>query len=194
MKILKVNKNSSYLDVINEGIDVLTDGGVVLYPTDTVYGLGANIFNKAAVRKVYDIKKRSYSKPLSILVSDIKAIKHVAEINAEYMDIIEKYLPGPYTLILRKKSIVPYYVTANLIHVGIRIPENKIARGLSEIFPITTTSANLSNQEILDTPSKIIKQLDADIDLVIDVGRLDSNKPSTLIDLTKNKVKILSRK
>ena len=109
MKILKTSIDCLDEKIINEAINVLTDGGVVLYPTDTVYGLGANIFDKYAVRRVYSIKQRSLLKPFSILVKDIEAINLVAKVSLAQKEILNKYLPGPYTFILNKTAYLNKY-------------------------------------------------------------------------------------
>ncbi len=184
MKILKTNQNEVDKKVIDEAVKVLADGGVILYPTDTVYGLGANIFNRKAVKKVYNIKKRSYLKPVSLLVSSKDAIPLVSKVSLNQLNFIDKYLPGPYTFILKKSKIVPRHLTSGSVNVGVRVPKSEIACSLAKIFPITTTSANLSNKDTLDTPEEILKQLGCEVDLIIDVGPLKSGNPSTIIDLT----------
>ena len=184
MKILKTNQNEVDKKVIDEAVKVLADGGVILYPTDTVYGLGANIFNRKAVRKVYNIKKRSYLKPISLLVSSKDAIPLVSKASLNELNFIDKYLPGPYTFILKKSKIVPRHLTSGSANVGVRVPKSEIACSLAKIFPITTTSANLSNKDTLDTPEEILKQLGCEVDLIIDVGPLKFGNPSTIIDLT----------
>lgn len=184
MKILKTNQNEVDKNVIDEAVKVLADGGVILYPTDTVYGLGANIFNRKAVKKVYNIKKRSYLKPISLLVSSKDAIPLVSKASLNQLNFIDKYLPGPYTFILKKSKIVPRHLTSGSVNVGVRVPKSEIACSLAKIFPITTTSANLSNKDTLDTPEEILKQLGCEVDLIIDVGPLNSGNPSTIIDLT----------
>lgn len=184
MKILKTNQNEVDKKVIDEAVKVLADGGVILYPTDTVYGLGANIFNRKAVRKVYNIKKRSYLKPVSLLVSSKDAIPLVSKASLNQLNFIDKYLPGPYTFILKKSKIVPRHLTSGSANVGVRVPKSEIACSLAKIFPITTTSANLSNKDTLDTPEEILKQLGCEVDLIIDVGPLKFGNPSTIIDLT----------
>lgn len=184
MKILKTNQNEVDKNVIDEAVKVLADGGVILYPTDTVYGLGANIFNRKAVKKVYNIKKRSYLKPVSLLVSSKDAIPLVSKASLNQLNFIDKYLPGPYTFILKKSKIVPRHLTSGSDNVGVRVPKSEIACSLAKIFPITTTSANLSNKDTLDTPEEILKQLGCEVDLIIDVGPLKFGNPSTIIDLT----------
>ena len=174
------------MDLIGEAIDIMADGGVILYPTDTVYGLGANIFNNDAVKRIYEIKKRDSSKPLSVLVEDMESMELIADLNKSSREIINKWLPGPFTFILNKRKIVSPYVSASS-KVGVRIPDYRIARALASLFPITTTSANLTNEDTLSNPQDILKQLGNDIDLVIDVGSLDNAKPSTVIDLSTSK-------
>lgn len=193
MKVLKTSIDKVDENVISKAINVLADGGVILYPTDTVYGLGANIFDNSAVRRVFEIKKRSFLKPLSILVSDVETIDLVAKISLGQKNTMESYLPGPYTFILNKQKIVPRYITGGLINVGVRVPDCELACRLASIFPITTTSANISDDEVLSNPHEILEQLDCEVDLVIDVGDLNSGKSSTIIDLTAFKPKIIRK-
>jgi len=193
MKVLKTSIDKVDENVISKAINVLADGGVILYPTDTVYGLGANIFDNSAVRRVFEIKKRSFLKPLSILVSDVETIDLVAKISLGQKNTIESYLPGPYTFILNKQKIVPRYITGGLVNVGVRVPDCELACRLASIFPITTTSANISDDEVLSNPHEILEQLDCEVDLVIDVGDLNSGKSSTIIDLTAFKPKIIRK-
>lgn len=193
MKVLKTSIDEIDEEIIFKAINVLADGGVVLYPTDTVYGLGANIFDKKAVKRVFEIKKRSYLKPLSILVKDVETIDLVAKISMGQKNTIQEYLPGPYTFILDKRNIVPRIITSGTSYVGVRVPGNGLARRLAGIFPITTTSANISDDEVLTNPSDILDQLDCDVDLVIDVGDLGPAKSSTIVDLTSFKPKIIRK-
>ena len=189
MKVLKTSIDKVDEKIISQAINVLADGGVVLYPTDTVYGLGANIFDNSAVRRVFDIKKRSYLKPVSILVGDVGSIDLVAKVSLAQKRTIKEYLPGPYTFILNKRKIVPRLVTGGSSNVGVRVPDSAIACSLARIFPITTTSANISDDEML--PKEILEQLDCEVDLVIDVGELESAKASSIIDLTGFKPKTI---
>lgn len=193
MRILKTDNENPDYEIIQEAIRVMAKGGIVLYPTDTVYGLGANIFNRKAVRRIYEIKERSLMKPLSIIVSDKQAIGLVANLRTKDKLAIDKYLPGPYTLILNKSKIVPRAITSGLKEIGVRIPDNKIACSISALFPVTTTSANLSDQEVCKTPEAILNQLNHEVDLVIDVGELNKNHPSTIINLTTPEPVILER-
>ena len=193
MKVLKTSIDKVDEDIISQAVNVLADGGVILYPTDTVYGLGANIFDNSAVRRVFEIKNRSFLKPLSILVNDVETIDLVARVSLGQKNTINSYLPGPYTFILNKQKIVPRYVSSGLASVGVRVPDCELACRLASIFPITTTSANLSDDEVLSNPKEILEQLDCEVDLVIDVGDLNSGKSSTIVDLTAFKPKIIRK-
>ena len=186
MKIFKMSGENPDMDLIGEAIEIMAGGGVILYPTDTVYGLGANIFNNDAVERIYEIKKRDQSKPLSVLVQNTESLELIADLNRSSREIINKWLPGPFTFILNKKNVVSPYVSASS-KVGVRIPDYKITRALASLFPITTTSANLTNECTLSNPQDILKQIGNDIDLVIDVGDLGDAKPSTVIDLSSSK-------
>mgnify|MGYP002767816093 CR=1 FL=1 len=192
MKKFKLNPENPDIKLIYKAIDILKDDGVILYPTDTIYGLGANIFSDKGVRRIYEIKERSTKKPLSVLVSNFDGLKLVAETEGKE-EIIKNYLPGPYTFILRRKKIVPSIVTSYTSKVGVRIPDNKISRLLSINFPITTTSANISNKEVMSNPKDIMKQLKKEVDLIIDVGELKCKNPSTIIDLTKKEPNIIRK-
>jgi L-threonylcarbamoyladenylate synthase len=193
MKIIKTKIDEIDEEIISEAVKVLADGGVILYPTDTVYGLGANIFDNKAVKRVFEIKRRSLLKPLSILVRDVETIDLVAKVSRDQKEILNNFLPGPYTFILNKRKIVPRAITGGSTHVGVRVPDNQLACSLSKIFPITTTSANLSDEEVLPTPEEILEQLERDVDLVIDVGRLNSKKASSVIDLTTPNPRIIRK-
>ena len=193
MKIFKTGIDKVDEKIIGEAIDVMSKGGVVLYPTDTVYGLGANIFDTSAVKRIFEIKQRSLLKPVSILIPDMAAIDLVARVSNDQKEVINNYLPGPYTFILRRTPIVPRVVTSGSAYVGIRVPNNDIACRLAGLFPITTTSANISDDEVLSNPEDILEQLGCDVDLVIDVGDLSSDHASMIIDLSQSNPKIIRR-
>ena len=127
----------------------------------------------------------------SILVGDVGSIDLVAKASLAQKRTINEYLPGPYTFILNKRKIVPRSVTGGSSNVGVRVPDCEIACRLAGIFPITTTSANLSDDEMMSSPTEILEQLDCEVDLVIDVGELESKSASSIIDLTGLKPKII---
>jgi L-threonylcarbamoyladenylate synthase len=184
MKILKINANNPEKEKIKDAVSVLKRGGTVVYPTDTVYGIGANIFDEEATRKVYQIKKRSYSKPISACVSKIQDIHKIAYMDKNTEKKVQKILPGPFTIILKKKENVPSILTSGREKIGIRIPDSKVCMELSGQFPITTTSANISGEKIPESLDGILKQLDDNIDLILDAGLCKHGIHSTVIDMT----------
>ena len=143
MKIIKISPDNPENKKLKVAIKALNEGKIIIYPTDTVYGIGANIFDLEAVGKVYSIKKRPMNKPLSVCVSKIADIEKIAYLNEKSEKTISSLFPGPFTVILNKKEHVPSILTAEGRKIGIRIPDNKICMELSKEFPITTTSANL---------------------------------------------------
>jgi len=193
MKILKINPDNPEKDKIKTAVDILRRGGTVVYPTDTVYGVGANIFHPEATRKVYSIKKRSLTKPISVCVSKIDNIHKIAYMNENIEKIIEKILPGPFTIILKKKVDVSSILTADGEKIGIRIPDNKVCVELSREFPVTTTSANISGEKIPESVEGILKQLDNNVDLILDAGICRHGVHSTVIDLTVYPPKIVRK-
>lgn len=173
-------------------VDSLKNGYLIVYPTDTLYGLGADIYNQEAVKNVFKIKKRSFSNPLSVAVSNKKDIIKLAYVNDTAEQLIEKFLPGSLTLILKKKENCSDILTAGKEKVGIRIPDNEFTLKLLDRFgPLTATSANIHGY---DTPSdikNIKKMLNSEkIKYYIDEGSL-KGIASTIVDVSFNKVNIL---
>lgn len=184
MKILKINANNPEKGKIKAAISVLKGAGTVVYPTDTVYGIGANIFDAEAVQKVYQVKKRSPLKPISTCVSKIEDIHKIAYMDEDTEKMIEKILPGPFTVILKKKENVPSILTSGGEKIGVRIPDSKVCMELASAFPITTTSANISGKKIPESLDGILKQLDGGVDLILDAGVCKHGIHSTVIDMT----------
>lgn len=191
MKIIKINEKKPERNKIQIAWDILRNGGTIVYPTDTVYGLGVNIHDMNAVKEVFKIKKRPFSKPLSVCVSRVNDINKVAYLNENQLEIVNKVLPGPYTIILRKKEHVSSLLTAGSNKIGVRIPNNKICMELSKLFPITTTSANLSGIKAPSSVNEVVKQLNNLVDLILDGGTSKNNPPSTIIDLTSDNPEIV---
>jgi L-threonylcarbamoyladenylate synthase len=193
MKIIKINSIHPETVNIERVKGFLKDSCTVVYPTDTVYGIGANIYDEKAVLKVFSMKKRLKSKPLSICLSKIEDIKNVAYINNNHEEVIRKLLPGPFTIILEKKDVLSPLLTAGTDKIGIRIPNNKICMDLAEDFPITSTSANLSGHEVQDSPRGILKQLGSSIDILLDAGICENGFHSTVVDMTGEDLKIIRK-
>jgi L-threonylcarbamoyladenylate synthase len=167
-------------------------GGVVICPTDTVYGFLADASNKKAVNKIFKIKKRPKTKPLAVFVKDLKTAKALAEIDGNQEKIIQKKWPGKYTFILRRKKGIKIYDKAKST-IAIRIPKhNFLSKLLNKIDkPLAQTSVNISNGPPLAEISDIIEQFNKIDVLLIDGGNLKKAKPSKIIDLSGDKIKVL---
>jgi len=173
--------------LLNKAIRVLKSGGVIIYPTETVYGLGADATNRNAVNKVFEIKKKDKFKPMLIAVSSIEMAKRYVWWN-KYADVLaKKYLPGPLSLILSVKGeAIDENVYQGGIKVGIRIPNNEFVLKLISSFnrPITSTSANVSGEKPPIKVEEIDEEVKRKVDLVIDKGETEVKKPSTVVDVS----------
>ncbi|MEA1944485.1 MAG: L-threonylcarbamoyladenylate synthase [Euryarchaeota archaeon] len=165
--------------------EIIRRGGVVIYPTETVYGIGADALSEPAVRRAFAIKKRSLA--MSLAVSSYKMIEDVAICD---MAMIRKLLPGPVTVILKKKPVVPDILTAGSDKVGIRYPDHEISLRLIDLAgtPITSTSANRSGEPPAREVCEISRAVLHDVDYVIDGGRCRYGVASTVIDLVEMRV------
>jgi len=193
MKLIKINPHKPEMDKIEQAIEVLENEGTVVYPTDTIYGLGANIFSENAIKKVYSLKRRSLNKPLSVCVSGIEVIHKIAHLDKKGEQLVNEIFPGPFTVILRKKEHISSILTAGGEKIGIRIPNSRICHQLARKFPITTTSANLSGGEAPESADDVVKELGDSVDLILDAGKSENKIPSTVIDLTLKPPKILRK-
>ncbi|OED30877.1 L-threonylcarbamoyladenylate synthase [Methanosphaera sp. WGK6] len=171
----------------------LENGNLIVYPTDTIYGIAANIFDDNAVCQVFKTKKRSLNKPISICIHNMNQLKKLANIDNNTLKIMKELLPGPYTLLLEKHDDFESKVISNTNKIAIRMPKNEITYELTKSFPITSTSANISNKTTPSNINDIIKQLRGNIKTYIDVGNIKNNQPSTIIDLTKKYPEIIRK-
>ena len=183
-------------ELLKEAAQIINYGGTVVFPTETVYGIGVDGLNSVAIKKLYDIKNRPLNKPISLLVSDINMIESVAkDITETEYKIIERFLPGPLTIVLKKKKIIPDILTSNMDTVGIRIPNSEIAKRLIEIVgkPIATSSANISGKASGVDVDDIKADLGNKVDCFIDGGKSELGVSSTVIKINKRKINILRK-
>lgn len=176
----------SNLPDIREAIRLLNEGDIIGFPTETVYGIGADIFNEIAVNKIFEIKNRPINLPLSAHLSSIADVDDVAfDIPDEFFILADKFLPGPLAVILKKKKNIPDTVTSGLKTIGIRVPDNKTFRKLSEEFgkPIAATSANISGKKSALTLDEVKTYFPSGISKIIDGGRCRYSQESTVISL-----------
>ncbi len=165
---------------IKKAAEILRKGGVVIYPTETVYGIGASIFSEVALKRVFKIKKRMAGKPISVAVSSYDMIDELAYLREKERIFIEKFLPGPVTVLLKKKRAVPDILTPDTDMVGIRYPDHRLAVELIERagVPITSTSANISGE----APPRSVDEIKISADYILDGGTCEG-EPSTVVDL-----------
>lgn len=170
---------------IKKAADIIKKGGIVIYPTETVYGIAANIFSEEALRRVFEVKKRIPDKPVSVAVSSFKMMDELVYIGERERSFIEKFLPGPVTVILRKKRAVPDILTPGTELVGIRYPAHELATGFIELagVPVTSTSANISGE----APPSRVEDITISADYIIDGGEC-RGEPSTVVDLVNLKI------
>ncbi len=177
-------KKTHIIDVI---VTALRNGGLIAYPTDTVYGLGCDAFNTAAIDRLYHIKRRKRQNPMSIICSDLMDIHRYAMIPGFAYQLIRAHLPGPYTFILPLKNPLLKPLLGNHTQVAIRLPKNQLCMEIVRRLgrPLVSTSANVTHQPVIDSPENIEKTFSAHLEYIIDAGKL-SSEPSSVIDLTKD--------
>ena len=171
---------------VNECVKTLQNGGLIVFPTETVYGIGANAYCKESVEKIYEVKKRPEEKPLSIMVSSTREISKYAVINNDIeRNIIENFMPGPLTIILNKKEGVFDYISSGKNTIGIRIPDNDMIMEIlkeSEL-PIVAPSANISGEPSGVVFEDILKDFNGKVDICINGGKPKISEPSTIVQV-----------
>ncbi len=192
-------------NIIQKAAEIIKKGGLVAFPTETVYGLGANALDKKAVRKIFEVKGRPLDNPVIVHIADIGDLKKLAKTIPKEAEILvdphfkkfglgsKKFWPGPLTLVLFKKKVVPIEVTAGGNTVAIRMPKNKIALRLIKAagVPIAAPSANLAGRPSPTTAKHVFEDLGNKIDLILDGGRTKIGLESTVLDLTVKPPQIL---
>jgi L-threonylcarbamoyladenylate synthase len=165
---------------------VLKRGGVIIYPTETLYGIGVFAENERAVEKIFDIKGRPEGKPIPILVKDKTMLDEFAEVTDEGSILIDKFLPGPLTLVFKEKRKLPGLISAGTGKIAVRISRHPFVKNLFELIdqPITSTSANISGNENLFDFKEIYETFKSKVELIVDSGTLPPSKGSTIVDLT----------
>ena len=187
-------KDEENINKIKEAAQEINNGNLVLFPTETVYGIGANALNKEAVSKIFKAKGRAGDNPLIVHISNINMLdKLVKQPNQIEKKLMENFWPGPLTIILNKKEIIPNIVSAGLKTVGIRFPSNKIAQELINFCgcPIAAPSANISGKPSGTKIEDIIEELDGKVDYILDGGMVDIGVESTVIIVINEEVHIL---
>lgn len=192
--LLRVNPENPQPRHISRIAETLRQGGIIVYPTDTIYGLGCDIFNSKGVRRIYQVKQRDPRKPFSFICSDISDVANYCQVSNFAYKILKRHLPGPYTFVLEATRQVPGLLTTKQKTVGVRIPDNPIALEIVRELghPLITTSANTSGDDPVNDPEEIAVRFGKAVDLVVDGGILMGDS-STVISLVDDQVEVLRR-
>jgi len=194
LKILRVDSLHPTHDLINEAALIIKNGGVIAFPTQHLYGLGADAFNADAVNRVFEIKRRPDDKPLLVLIDKhYDLTRLVKQIPYAATRIMERFWPGAVTIVFKAKHILPINLTAGTERIGVRIPEHPVALALTAAVqgPITATSANIAGNAGCSLVSDMDPLITDKLDIIIDVGSLKGGMGSTVVDVTGDFPKIL---
>ncbi len=178
----------------NKAVDLLKNGDVVVFPTDTIYGIGASIAKESGVKKIFEVKSRSPEKPLIIYVASFEQLQQVTQkIPESTISSLRKIWPGAVSGIFLKTEIVPSFVTSGNNTVGVRIPNHELCLELVRRvgYPLAVTSANISGMETQKTAAEVAAQLGERVPLVLDGGPNPEEQPSTLVDFTGSTARLL---
>jgi tRNA threonylcarbamoyl adenosine modification protein (Sua5/YciO/YrdC/YwlC family) len=180
--LLSINSENPQMRLIRKAVEILEQGGIIIYPTDTVYGMGCDLFNKRAIERIYDIKQRSRKQPFSFICADLKDISNYALVSNYAYKIMRRMLPGPYTFILESSRIVPKILLPKRKAVGIRVPDDRICLTLVKELghPIISTSVTTRQNEVLSDPIDMEQEFKHCVDMVIDGGVLVPEQSSVV--------------
>jgi tRNA threonylcarbamoyl adenosine modification protein (Sua5/YciO/YrdC/YwlC family) len=192
--LIQINPQNPQPRMIRQVVEVLNNGGVIAYPTDTVYGFGCSLYNKKGIERIYQIKRSEKNRPFSFICSDLKDISLYTKVSNYAYKTMKRFLPGPYTFILEGTKLVPKIMLTKRMTAGIRVPSNSICLAIVKELghPIISTSAMRPAGEVLYDPADIESEFGKVLDLVIDGGVLVS-EPSSVIDLTEDIPKVLRK-
>jgi len=180
--LVSINSENPQMRLIRKAADILEGGGIVIYPTDTVYGIGCDLLNRRAIERIYDIKQRNRKQPFSFICADLKDISQYAIVPNYAYKVMKRLLPGPYTFILDASRLVPRIILPKRKTVGIRVPDNSICLALVSAFgrPIISTSVTTAQDEIMTDPFEIEEKFRHCVDMVIDGGILPPAESSVV--------------
>lgn len=190
--ILSINPDNPQPRNIQKIVECLRQGGIIIYPTDTTYGLGCDIFNRKGIKKILQIKQRDSKKPFSFICSDLAEVANYAQVSNFAFKIMKRHLPGPFTFVLDAAKVVPDSVSTKQKTVGVRIPDNEICQAIVRELghPLITTSANISGEETLQDPQLIDDEMGRMVDYVID-GGISMGEASSVVSLLNDQIEVL---
>lgn len=192
--ILRIDPKEPFAGDIDQAVEFLKNGDVIAYPTETIYGLGADVLNKKAIKKIYDLKARDYGLPISILVADLAMLReYVGEVPEQAISLMRRFWPGALTILFPANDKIPKGLVTNTGRVGIRISSHPIAAALVKTFgkPVTTTSANLSGLPPSLSVKHIQKYFGDKIPCIVDGGECEPSRGSTVVDVGEETMRIV---
>ncbi len=192
--LITINPDNPQQRLISQVAEVLEQGGVIAYPTDTTYGIGCSIFSKKGVERIYQIKQRERKKPFSFICPTLSEVARYAKVSNYAFKLLKRLLPGPYTFVLEASSVVPDLLQTRQKTVGIRMPDNAICLALVTALghPIVTTSANISGEEPIGDPREVFRTMGKQLDMVVDGGVLPPDV-SSVVSLLGDSPEVLRR-
>jgi len=190
--LVAINGQNPQTRSIRRAVEILKSGGIIIYPTDTVYGMGCDLFNKRGIERIYEIQRRNRKQPLSFICSDLKDISRYARVSDEAYKIMKRLLPGPYTFILEASRIVPKIILPKRQTTGIRIPDNRICNALVAEMgsPVISTSVKDEGGELLSDPRVIEELFGKRVDMIID-GGIIAAEPSSVVSLLPEGIEVI---
>ncbi|MBI2068104.1 MAG: threonylcarbamoyl-AMP synthase [Deltaproteobacteria bacterium] len=192
--ILKIDSENPDESLVREAVGMIREGAICAYPTETFYGLGVDISNEAAIKRLFDFKRRDYGNPIAVIVSDRTMLaNYVREIPEKALLLIDLFWPGPLTILFRTNGKISDQLTTNTGKIGIRISSHPVATAIVRTLgrPLSTTSANLSGFPPSTHPKHIRNYFGEKIDLIIDGGELPPSNGSTVVDVTEEKLSVI---
>ncbi|MBI2464281.1 threonylcarbamoyl-AMP synthase [Candidatus Peregrinibacteria bacterium] len=193
MEIYSISSEADYNEALKRALNVLRSGGVVVHPTDTCYGFAVDIFQKNALKRLYELKKMPLDKPVSIMVASLEQAKYYGSFSQKALELAQKGWPGALTLVVPRKDTLPRYFNKNVETIGFRIPASSLCLALVNGLkrPLTTTSANLSGLPPVYSVDDLARQFEQEElkpDFILDAGELKKNFPSRIFEVRDNDV------
>lgn len=190
--LISINSQNPQMRLIKKAVEILKQGGLVIYPTDTVYGLGCALSNKKGIERIYAIKRQNKKQPFSFICADLKDISTYARVSDSAYKTMKHFLPGPYTFILEASRLVPKIILPKRKTTGIRVPDNAICLALVRELgePVISSSVKNEQDEFISDPRIIEEKFRHQVDMVIDGGIL-ALEPSSVISLIEDQPEVI---
>lgn len=193
-QVLRINSEAPEENLLREAVAMIREGAICAYPTETFYGLGVDVTNDAAMKRLFDLKRRDYGNPIAVIVSDRSMLTTIVrDVPEQAQPLMAVFWPGPLTILFRTNAYISRQLTTNTGKIGIRISSHPVATALVRYLgrPLSTTSANLSGFPPSTHPKHLQSYFGDKIDLVIDGGELPPSLGSTVVDVTEEKLAVI---